>query len=122
MPRISNAKQHHGSGAPFVGFARPTSNTTYVPNQFFDVCLRHYSRGVVRLVGYMIRKTLGWCDAEGNPQNEVIAISYQELESKAGLSHSMIRSALDEAEKGGFIRCVRAGRASSRFNPGSSAA
>ena len=36
--------------AAFTGFALPTSNTTYVPNQYFDVCLPHYSRGVVRLV------------------------------------------------------------------------
>src|SRR5438552_16827235 len=83
--------------APFSGFALPTSNTTYTPNQFFDVCLRHHSRGVVRLVGYMIRKTLGWCVAHGNPQHETVPISYNELEKKAGLSHSMIRLALDQA-------------------------
>ena len=52
----------------FVGFALPTSNTTYTPNQFFDVCLPHSSRGVVRLVGYLIRKTLGWCDEQGRPR------------------------------------------------------
>ena len=53
---------------PFTGFALPTSNTTYTPNQFFDVCLPHYPRGVVRLVAFMIRKTLGWCDEHGHPQ------------------------------------------------------
>jgi hypothetical protein len=84
----------HGDPVPFAGFALPTSNTTYVPNQFFDVCLRHYSRGVVRLVGYVIRKTLGWCDAEGNPQHETVRFSYTELEEYAGLSHSIIRLAL----------------------------
>ncbi|HEX8340107.1 MAG TPA: hypothetical protein VF624_04295 [Tepidisphaeraceae bacterium] len=106
----------------FDGFALPTSNTTYTPNQFFDVCLPHRSRGVVRLVAYLIRKTLGWSDAYGNPQQEVIAVSYVELERKAGLSHSMIRRALDEAERSHLIRCKRKGVASSRTQSGTSAA
>lgn len=94
------------AAARFAGFALPTSSTTYTPNQFFDVCLPHSSRGVVRLVGYLIRRTLGWCDAEGNPQEERHAVSYAQLE-EAGISRDMIRTALDEAIGGHFIRCVR---------------
>src|SRR6186713_274502 len=94
----------------FVGFAAPTSNTTFTPNQFFDVCLRHYSRGVVRLVGYLIRQTLGWCDADGNPLRERVQISYRELEEKAGISRNMIRRCLDEALAGHFIECVQTGK------------
>lgn len=52
----------------FEGFKAPTSNTTYTPNQFFDVVIPNFSRGVVRIVGYLLRKTLGWCDANGNPR------------------------------------------------------
>ena len=59
----------------FSGFKPPTSNTTYTPNQFFDVVLPNFSRGVVRIVAYLIRKTLGWCDANGNPQEEQIQFS-----------------------------------------------
>ena len=66
------AKNSKSQTRTFTGFASPTSNTTYTPNQFFDVCLPNHSRGVVRLVGYMIRRTLGWCDANGNPQHEEI--------------------------------------------------
>src|SRR6186713_2473197 len=91
----------------FAGFAAPTSNTTFTPNQFFDVCLPHYSRGVVRLVGYLIRQTLGWCDANGTPLHERIQVSYRELFESAGISRSMIRRSLDEAIKGGFIECVQ---------------
>jgi hypothetical protein len=112
----------NGSVKLFAGFAPPTSNTTYTPNQFFDVCLPHYSRGVVRLVAYMIRQTLGWCDVHGNPQHETISVSYTELEKHAGVSHSMIHQALAEAEKGGFLRRVRIGQASSRSIAGVSAA
>jgi hypothetical protein len=115
------AKNSKSSIETFSGFASPTSNTTYTPNQFFDVCLPNHSRGVVRLVGYMIRKTLGWCDSNGNPQHETVTFSYGDLEKDAGLSHGMIRLALYEAEKGGFIRCVRQGKASGRSESGNSA-
>src|SRR5437660_11985463 len=81
----------------FLGFALPTSNTTYTPNQFFDVCLPHRSRGCVRLVAYLIRKTLGWCDEDGNPQQEQHAITYRALESKDGVSRAMIRPTIDAA-------------------------
>jgi hypothetical protein len=95
-----------GFVVPFAGFAAPTSNTTYAPNQFFDVCLPYSSRGVVRLVGYLIRKTLGWCDENGHPQAERHAVSYADFEA-AGISRDMIRLALDEAIAGHFIKCVR---------------
>lgn len=99
-------------GGAFEGFSLPRSNTTYTPNQFFDVCLPHYSRGVVRLVAYMIRKTLGWCDRDGNPQDEEILVSYQDLVENAGISRGAIREAIREAIKGKFIACVREGRPS----------
>ncbi len=111
-------KPHSGA---FGGFASPTSNTTYTPNQFFDVCLPHSSRGVVRLVAYMIRKTLGWCDRQGNPQQEVIRVSYHDLVAHAGISRDMIHLALDEAVKGHFIRCISPGRPKSKDDAGQSA-
>ncbi len=110
MPRSTHARSVNQESQTFAGFALPTSNTTYTPNQFFDVCLPHYSRGVVRLVGYMIRKTLGWCDSEGKPQHERIRVSFSELSDRAGISREMIRSALAEATAGGFVRRVREGR------------
>ena len=75
----------------FTGFTSPTSNTTYTPNQFFDVCLPNHSRGVVRLVGYMIRKTLGWCDANGNPQHETVTFSYGDLKLQFVFSCYLIK-------------------------------
>ncbi len=90
----------------FAGFAAPTSNTTYIPNQFFDVCLPHSSRGVVRIVAFVLRKTLGWCDANGEPQEKRRVISYAELE-KVGVSRDMIRKALNEAVAAHFLRCLR---------------
>jgi len=96
----------------FKGYPAPTSNTTYTPNQFFDVVLRHASRGVVRLVGYMIRKTLGWSDAQGNPQEPHVVISYRQLVEEAGISRGAIQPTIEEAIAANYIRCIRKGRSS----------
>ena len=101
-----------GKTPPFKGYPAPTSNTTYTPNQFFDVVLRHSSRGCVRLVAYMIRKTLGWSDAAGNPQEPEVVISYNQLIREAGISRGAIAPAIEEAVSNRFIRCIREGRAS----------
>ena len=108
MPNQAIVSSSASGDAParFAGFALPTSNTTYTPNQFFDVCLPYCSRGCVRLVSLMIRKTLGWCDEHGRPQQERIRLSYADFQA-AGISRSMIKAAVAEATKRGFIRCVR---------------
>jgi hypothetical protein len=115
------SKAQSPAASTFRGFRPPTSNTTYTPNQFFDVIIPHFSRGVVRIVGYLIRKTLGWCDANGNPQEEQIEASYSEMEHKAGVSRDMIRSALDDALAGNILECVREGRPKLAHDAGQSA-
>ena len=117
-PRTTRATAGKSS---FPGFAAPTSNTTFTPNQFFDVVLPNASRGCVRIVAYLIRKTLGWCDAQGNPQREHIAVSNSELERHAGVGHDMIRAALNEGVAMHFIECVKAGRARSTGDAGETA-
>lgn len=107
--------------AVFPGFAPPVSNTTYTPNQFLDICLPNVSRGCLRVVAYLLRKTLGWCDAEGNPQHEQIEVSNAELERRAGVGHSLIRAALNEAMELHFIQCVKNGRAKSAGDQGETA-
>ena len=111
VPKTTAVREQAQNTPLFLGFSPPTSNTTYTPNQFFDVVLPYSSRGVVRLVAYILRKTLGWCDAHGNPQETEILVSYRDLEKNAAIGHSMIRRAIDEAIAARFIRCVRPGRA-----------
>ncbi|MFZ2282229.1 MAG: hypothetical protein WAW39_30815 [Prosthecobacter sp.] len=118
---LSAPKAPSPAASTFRGFRPPTSNTTYTPNQFFDVVIPNFSRGVVRIVGYLIRKTLGWCDANGNPQEEQIEGSYSELEHKAGISRDMIRSALDDALNAHILACVREGRPKLAHDAGQSA-
>ena len=95
---------------PFIGFSPLKSNVTYVPNQFFDVVLRHASRPTVRIVSYMLRKTLGWCDEFGNPQEEQISASYNDLGRDANVSRRSILKALHEATQFCYLNCVREGK------------
>lgn len=94
----------------FSGYAAPTSSTTYTPNQFFDVVLPNASRGCLRLVGYLIRKTLGWSDEHGNPINPEAYVSYRELIEDAGISRGAIKDAIQEALDKRFIQCLRFGQ------------
>ncbi len=100
----------------YHGFPLPTSNTTFVPNQLFDTVLMHASRGCVRLVAYMLRRVLGWCDSEGNPQEPHVQVSYRELELQAGIGHSMIGAAIEEAMQRRCITCLRTGARDTRNN------
>lgn len=99
------------SATPFQGFTELDANFLYCPNQFLDVCLPHSSRGVVRLVAYLLDQTLGWLDPQGDPISQNISVSYRQLIDSAGISRGAIRVAIDEAIEAGFIRCVRGGKA-----------
>lgn len=94
----------------FPGFKLPTSSTTYTPNQFFDVVLPNASRGCLRLVAFLIRKTLGWSDENGNPTNEHTHVSYRELIEEAGVSRGAIKDAIEEALSKRYIDCLRFGQ------------
>ena len=96
---------------PFAGFAALQSNTTYCPNQFFDLVLPHFSRGVVRLVGYVIYRTFAWSDRDGQPLNEQHPISYRELIEQAGISRGALRQAIEDAVQANLIQRVQHGRA-----------
>src|SRR3954454_21761570 len=96
----------------FEGFAPLQSNTTYCPNQFFDVVLPHFPRGVVRLVSYVIYRTFAWSDRDGRPMSEQHKVSYRELIEKAGISRGALKEAIGEAIRGNLLQCVQQGRPS----------
>ena len=61
-----NTERLDSQAKTFQGFEPLSGNYIYCPNQFFEVCLRHCSRGAVRLVAHVLRKTLGYLDENGN--------------------------------------------------------
>jgi len=87
----------------FPGFQPITGNFVYCPNQFFEVCIPNCSCGATRIVAYLIRATLGWLDANGNPLREDIRVSYRDVIEQAGISRGSIKGALAEAVGSGFI-------------------
>ena len=91
----------------FAGFPDFRANVTFTPIQLFTVLLPHYSRGTVRIVGYVIRKVLGWVDEDGNPRQEQLRFTHAELVRAAGVSRNLVGVALREAVAGHFLRCVR---------------
>lgn len=99
------------AATPFLGFTPLDANFLYCPNQFLDLCLPFHSRGCVRLVSYLFRKTLGWRDEFGRPLQQRIPVPYQQLIEHAGISRGAIRDAIDEAVKSRFIRCTLEGNA-----------
>ena len=91
----------------FPGFPDFQANVTFVPIQFFTVVVPHCSRGTVRIVGYALRKVLGWVDEHGNPTQEQLRFTYRELIDKAGVSRESIAEALREATERHLLRCVQ---------------
>lgn len=104
----------------FEGFEPLSANYVYCPNQFFDVCLKSNSRGMVRVVAYILRQTLGWLDKNGEPVNQTVEVSYSDLVTKAGISRGAIKKALNQAVALGFIECHQAGKANARNSSGQS--
>ncbi len=98
----------------FAGFESLDANYIYCPNQFFDLCLPHYRRGVVRLVAFMLVETLRWRDENGNPVNEEIVVRYIDLVKRAGISRGQIDGVIAEAIQARFIECVIPARQKSK--------
>jgi hypothetical protein len=110
----ANETQH------FPGFPDFRANVTFVPIQFFTVVVPRCSRGTVRIVGYALRKVLGWVDEHGNPTREQLRFSYRELTAKAGVSRDCIADALREATERRCLRCVQTAEPDRAGLPGQS--
>ena len=95
----------------FAGFRPLDANFIYTPNQFFELCLPRHSRGCVRLVAYLLRRTLGWLGPDGRPIEQRIAVTWRQLIDEAGVSRGAIAGAVEEATAARYVRIARRGRA-----------
>ena len=103
-------KRQNTPPVPFAGFPDFRANVTFTPLQFFTVVVPNRSRGCVRIVGYALRKVLGWVDAHGNPTHERLRLSYRELHQAAGVSRYSVAKALREAVNHHCLRRVESPR------------
>ncbi len=106
------------SACPFPGFESFDANFVFCPNQFFDLVIPNHSRPVVRLVSYILHKTLEWLDENGHPVRQDIAISFNDLVEKAGIARGSIRKAIGEAVNARLITCVVKGKSKQTGEPG----
>lgn len=119
---ISHHRHSTGKATAFPGFEPLAANYVYCPNQFLDLCVPNCSRGAVRIIGYLLRETLGWLDSNGQPLKQEITVRYRDLIQKAGVSRGAIAPALREAVGFGFISCNRIAAGKTKGNAGESAA
>jgi len=91
---------------PFRGFPDFRANVTFVPTQFFTTVIPWSSRGTIRIVGYALRRILGWVDQNGNLIHENLPLSYRELIEKAGVSRGAIGEAIAEAVGKHLLKCL----------------
>lgn len=91
----------------FEGFQNFRANVTFVPRQFFTVVIPSSSRGTVRVVGYALRRILGWVDRNGEPTRTQLRFTYRELIDHAGVSRDSIAAALKEAIERRFLVCIQ---------------
>lgn len=99
---------------PFRGFPEFCSNVLYCPKQFFTVVVPNSPVNCIRVVSYMLRKTLGWVDEVGDPIQEQHAFPFRQLEEAAGVGHSRLGEAIAIAQQSRFIRRVRSARVQRR--------
>jgi hypothetical protein len=119
--QAANARQQAKGEPYFAGFQRPTANYLFCPNQFFDICLKSNSRGMVRIVAYILRQTIGWLGKDGMPINQQIKVSYRDLIEKAGVSRGAVGPAIQRAVAMGFIECRVGGNSKSAGQSGQTA-
>jgi len=85
----------------FAGFAPLTGNFTLTPNQFFDQIL-YEEDCVVKVVGLLIRETLGWEDPRTKARRVEASLPMSAF-SQRGLSRNSVRKGLDLALQRGYI-------------------
>lgn len=117
----NNADNQAFLSTNFAGFEPLDSNYVYCPNQFFDICLKSNSRGMVRIVAYVLRQTLGWLDENGEPVHQTVKVSYNDLIRKAGVSRGAVNEALQRAVSMGFLECHTSARPDQLGQAGQSA-
>ena len=99
----------------FAGFCQPEAagRFTMVPNQFFDEIVPNEPASVTKLVGLVIRRTLGWQEADGQRRQQA-QISYSEFRREMNMSNDTVAAALQIALHKGYIVKLREGRLNSK--------
>lgn len=88
--------------AEFKGFRSLRANFTSTPNQYFDRVLGHYHPCVERVVGVLIRATLGWEDPDTGERRLEAEMPLSAF-IRPEFSESSVRRGLAGAIEAGFV-------------------
>lgn len=102
---LQEHSQQGDGESQFLGFDPPNSNTTPIPNQFFDVALKNTSPAAFRVLSTMMIQSLRWIDDRGNPFDGQPSFTYTNLVN-LGCARSNLRKALNELLRNHFILCT----------------
>ncbi len=94
----------------FRGFFAGEGNRTYIPNQFFDVVVPNENLAVVKVVGSIIRFSIGFQNKWGHRLQKV-ALSYQHIQNYSRIGNrNTISAAIHRALDSNYIRIVEPGK------------
>lgn len=103
--RWSDADAYTTQLDQFSGFYAGEGNRTPIPNSFFDELIGHEPLAVLKVVGTVLRHTVGYQNQFGRRQ--VAPLSYQYISRYAHLSQGrVLAQAIQTAIESGFIECV----------------
>jgi hypothetical protein len=96
--------------AKFLGFFEGAGHRTYIPNQFFTRLLPQEPLSVVRVVGSIIRFSIGF-EVKHGFRRQQVALSYSAIQRYSRIaSREDLASALKHALASNFIQQVEEGR------------
>ncbi|TWT51919.1 hypothetical protein KOR42_32010 [Thalassoglobus neptunius] len=94
----------------FDGFFVGEGHRTPIPNSFFDEIIPTETRAVVKVVGTVLRHTIGYQNQFGGRRKSA-PLSYNYVQRYAGLnSRSGVSEAIAVAQERGYITCTQAGQ------------
>ena len=94
----------------FRGFYRGEGRRTTVPNQFFDEVLPNETHAVVKLVGAVLRHTVGYQNRITGGSVSSAPLSYSQLCHYSNCGRTTLKRTVPYAVERSFIRRVKEGR------------
>ncbi|TWT61677.1 hypothetical protein [Rubinisphaera italica] len=94
----------------FDGFYVGEGHRTPIPNAFFEQIIPTETRAVIKVVGTVLRHTIGYQNQFGGRRTSA-PLSYNYVQRYARLnSRSVVSEAIAVAQKRGYITCTQAGQ------------
>lgn len=93
----------------FQGFFADVGNRTAIPEEFFSHVVRYNPKSVIRFVGMVIRKTLGFKASHGKGRVTRAELSYSRLQQALNLGPHAIADAIKRATDMHYVQRLQEG-------------